>query len=86
MSLEFIFIEAAKTLGQAIKITFMLFWWLGLGITSVVRQISERIHDNQIKGSAFAFQGQKATNTTCEACGIANEVGNQNCFACGARL
>ena len=86
MSLDFIFIEAARTLGQALRITFMLFWWLGLGIASVRRQISERIQDNQVKGSAFSLNGQKSSGTACGVCGVTNETSNQNCCACGARL
>jgi hypothetical protein len=86
MSLDFIFIEAARIFGQALRITFLLCWWLGLGIASVVRRVSEHIQDNQVKGSTFAFKGQKASGAVCEVCGITNEAGNQSCFACGARL
>jgi len=86
MSLEFIFIEAARTLGQAVRITFMLFWWLGLGIASVMRQVSERMQENQVKGNAFTFKGQKAAGTACGVCGVTNEAGNRSCFACGAHL
>lgn len=86
MSLEFIFAEAAKTLGQAIRITFILFWWLGLGIAAVYRQISEQLQENQIKGFTFTVNGKKSHSTTCASCGATNEARTSHCFSCGARL
>ena len=36
MSIEFILVEAAKTLVQAVRITFLLFWWLGSALSAYI--------------------------------------------------
>jgi hypothetical protein len=86
MSIEFIFVEAAKTLVQGVRITFLLFWWLGIGIVSLYRRVKERMEENQVRGRQFRATGSKSSAVACTACGATNEAGEARCFACGVRL
>ena len=86
MYIEFILTEAARTLGQALRITFLLFWWLGLGVVNLYRRVTDHIEENQVKGSQFTANGRKAAGVACRACGAANEAGETRCFVCGTPI
>ena len=86
MSIEFILAEAAKSLAQAARITFLLFWWLGIGVVSLYRRVTERMEEKQVKGNQFTASGRKAAGVVCRNCGAANEAGETRCFVCGTSI
>lgn len=86
MSIEFILTEAARALGQATRIAFMLFWWLGIGVVNLSRHVQQRIEENQVRGSHFTANGHKSSGVTCKVCGALNETGQSRCFVCSAQL
>ena len=86
MWIEFILAEPAKTLVQAVRITFLLCWWLGIGVVSLYRRVTERMEEKQVKGSQFTASGYKSSGVVCKVCGASNEAAEARCFACGVPI